>query len=255
MHLLYVDESGDPGLLNSPTRFYILSGLVVHELRWLATLDHLIAFRRRMRRAFGLKLREEIHAAKLITGPGVLARIPKHDRLTILRAHADAICSAPGVSLLNVVVDKYGKVPDYDVFRSAWRILLHRLHDTAANGNLRGPRNADDRIAVYPDPTDVAKLDRLVRELRRYNPVPHKPPHGPGARNLPLISLVEDPSYRDSAGSYFIQAVDTTAYLLFQRLSPNAYMRNKGGQNYFGRLSPVLCRAMTSKDPDGIVRL
>jgi hypothetical protein len=28
MFLMYVDESGDPGLINSPTRYYVLSGLV-----------------------------------------------------------------------------------------------------------------------------------------------------------------------------------------------------------------------------------
>ncbi len=54
MYLMYVDESGDPGTVNSPTRYFVLSGLVVHELSWLATLDSLIDFRRRMRDTFGL---------------------------------------------------------------------------------------------------------------------------------------------------------------------------------------------------------
>jgi len=33
---MYVDESGDSGLPSdgSPTRYFCLSGLVVHELRW-----------------------------------------------------------------------------------------------------------------------------------------------------------------------------------------------------------------------------
>lgn len=31
MYFMYVDESGDPGMLVSPTRYFVLSGLVVHE--------------------------------------------------------------------------------------------------------------------------------------------------------------------------------------------------------------------------------
>ena len=34
MFLMYVDESGDCGLQNSPTRYLVLTGLVIHELRW-----------------------------------------------------------------------------------------------------------------------------------------------------------------------------------------------------------------------------
>jgi len=29
---MYVDESGDPGLVGSPTEHFLLTGLVVHEL-------------------------------------------------------------------------------------------------------------------------------------------------------------------------------------------------------------------------------
>ena len=32
MFLMYVDESGDAGLVGSPTRYFVLTGLVVHEL-------------------------------------------------------------------------------------------------------------------------------------------------------------------------------------------------------------------------------
>ncbi|MBX7244410.1 MAG: DUF3800 domain-containing protein [Candidatus Sumerlaeaceae bacterium] len=257
MYLLYVDESGDTGLTNSPSRYFVLSGLVIHELRWQAVLDHLIAFRRRMKGAFALKLREEIHASELIHHPGELARIHKNNRLTILRAHADAIAAAPDTSIINVIVDKDGKPQDYDVFEMAWKVLLHRFHDTIGYRNFAGPRNADERAMIFPDRTDVARLDRLLRKLRKYNQVPHKPgaPYTGASRNAPLTSIIEDPNYRDSVHSYFIQAVDTTAWLLYQHVAPSTYMKKKSAQNYFARLGPVLCRAIAPKDPLGIVRL
>ncbi|MGH2600854.1 MAG: DUF3800 domain-containing protein, partial [Dehalococcoidia bacterium] len=38
---MYVDESGDSGLTNSPTRYFVLTGLVVHELRWQAYVEQI----------------------------------------------------------------------------------------------------------------------------------------------------------------------------------------------------------------------
>jgi len=60
---MYVDESGDIGLTQSPTRYFVLCGLVIHELRWREYFDELLTFRRFLRQQYGLKLREELHAA------------------------------------------------------------------------------------------------------------------------------------------------------------------------------------------------
>lgn len=49
MYLMYVDESGDSGLTNSPTQFFVLSGLVAHEIRWLPVLQQIMQFRRWIR--------------------------------------------------------------------------------------------------------------------------------------------------------------------------------------------------------------
>ncbi len=114
-----VDESCDCGLVNSPTRYFVLTGLVIHELRWQAYLNQLIGFRQQMRQKFGLKLREEIHAAAMITNPGDLVRIKRYDRLAIIRAFADELAAMTDITLINVVVDKLGKPPSYNVFEGA----------------------------------------------------------------------------------------------------------------------------------------
>lgn len=76
MYLMYVDESGDPGIASvSRNRYFVLSGLVVHELRWRDILDDFLVFRRGLREQYGLKLREEIHAGAFISKPGDLRRI------------------------------------------------------------------------------------------------------------------------------------------------------------------------------------
>lgn len=254
MYLIYVDESGDTGLPpSSPTPYFTLSGSVVHELRWHATLDAIIQFRRRLRAAYGLKLREEIHAQHFMRAPGQAVRIAKSLRLRLLRDVLDFQATLPDVSVVNVLVDKRQKPPRYDVFENAWRALIQRFHNTLSHHNFPGPQNPDERGIVVTDETDQKRLMGLARRMRRYNPVPST--INTGYRQIPIDSMVEDPVHRDSAHSYFIQLSDVNAYFLVQKHVPNGYIRRKGGTNYFDRLAPVLCTVASTTDPQGVVRL
>lgn len=250
---MYVDESGDIGLENSPSRFFILTGLVVHELRWQANLDQLISFRRRMRVLHGLKLREELHASHFINKPGDLRRIKRNDRLSIIRALAIELATMQDINLINVVIDKQGKPTDFDVFGRAWQALIQRFENTIRSGNFPGPANTNERGLIFPDRTDDKKLRSLLRKMRHHNPIPSKFSYG-GYRQLRLSHIIEDPNFKESHDSYFIQAVDSAAYLLQQQLAPNSYMKKVGGQNYFLRLDPVLCK-VAGPAPHGIVRI
>lgn len=251
---MYVDESGDVGMgAASPTRYFVLTGLVIHELRWKASVDQIIAFRRRMKDAFGLKMREEIHAGKMLTKPGELIRIPRHQRLTILRFFALELAAMPDLNIINVVVDKQGKPPTYDPFEMAWKCLIQRFENTISARNFHGPANADERGMLFPDHTDDKKLIQLLRRMHQWNPTPNA--GVAGYRNLMLSKIIEDPNFRESHRSHLVQAADLAAFLLYQHLAPSALMRKKGGQNFFNQLEPVLCKVASSKDPMGIVRL
>ena len=254
MYLMYVDESGDIGLVNSPTRYFVLVGVVLHELRWEQTRDTLHQCRQMLRQRFGFKLREELHASVMLTKPGELARIPKHERLEILRLHTDTLATMPDLSLICVVVNKQGKPADYDVFGHAWQALIQRFENTLAHRNFNGPKNPDDRGMLFPDRTDDKKLNALLRKMRVFNPVPNQPGYGAGYRNLAMRSVIEDANFRDSAHSWFIQAADVAAYMLYQQLAPSSFMRRKAGQNYFNRLDPIICK-VASPRTGGVVRL
>jgi len=258
MFLMYVDESGDSGSLaaGSPTAQFILTGIVIHELRWSEHLDNLLAFRQRMKMAYGLRLRDEIHASEMLgrSAPRY-AHIRKHQRLAIVRAFAKQIGGMAGVNIINVVVRKAAKDPHYDIFEKAWQCLIQRFENTLAHRNFTGPQNAEDLGLLIPDHTDDKKLIQLLRRMRRYNPVPNQAGFGPGYRNIQLRRIAEDPNFRDSGDSLFIQMADTAAYLLRQRDSPSTYMRRKGGVNYFGLLDDALCKVASSTNPQGIVYL
>lgn len=251
MYLLYVDESGDVGMCQSPSRYFVLSGFVVHELRWHETLEAIIDKRRSFRGTYGLKLREEIHAGHFIHKPGDLSRIPKSMRLRMLRDVLDFEACLPDVSIMNIVVDKEGSSPPQDVFHTAWETLIQRFHNTISHKNFSGPQNADDRGLLIVDETEKKKLRGISRRMRRYNPVPNI--GGVGARSILITTLVEDAVHRNSLHSYFSQLADVNAYFLYQRFAPCSYVKRKGARNYFNRLRPILCTVASRTDPDGIV--
>jgi hypothetical protein len=252
MYLMYVDESGDPGVVNSPTKYFTLSSLIVHELRWQACLDQLIAFRRRIRDKYGLKMNEEIHGAAMINRPGALVRINRNDRLTIIRAFADEITKLPDVNSINVVIVKRPSDTKDTVFDRAWSTLIQRFENTLARRNFPGPMNADERGILFCDNTDE-RLNRLLRKMRRYNPIPNQATFGSGYRDIKIKYVIEDPVHRNSAATYFVQAVDTIAFLLYQRGQPSSYMKKVGGRRYFNRLEPILCKWASNTHPLGIV--
>ncbi len=254
MYFMYVDESGDTGITASPTHYFCLSSLVVHELRWQECLNQLIDFRRRMKVRFGLRMREEIHAAQMINRPGELVRIRRNDRLTIIRAFADELTHLPDVNVINVVVDKRPTDTSEGVFDRGWRALIQRFENTISNHNFPGPANTDDRGLIICDQTD-ARLNKLLRKLRRYNPVPNQKSFGVGYRDLRLKYIIEDPVHRDSRDTYFLQAADALAFLVYQVLDPSSYIRRRGARMYFMRLDPILCKVGSTANAYGDVRV
>jgi Protein of unknown function (DUF3800) len=264
MYLMYVDESGDCGLPSdrSPTRYFCLSGVVVHELRWRETLTQLTNFRRLIKRQYKVYLEDEIHSAEMINKPSKtsanIQSLKKHERLAIIRHFADQIARLPDLSIINVVVDKNsGKVQSKEeVFRGAWYRLFQRFENTIQWQNFPGRKNPSERGIVFPDSTDGAKLRTYLNDMRVKNRIKIVQSSGSFVfDNRPILSLIEDPILRNSSHSYFVQAADCAVFLLKQFIEPSTYMKKHGGNAYFRRLGPVLCKVASLTDPLGIVRL
>lgn len=71
MYLLYNDESGDPGR-SGYGDFLILSGLIIHESRWLECFNLIKQLRINLKTQYGIKRNRELHANKNIAGRGAL---------------------------------------------------------------------------------------------------------------------------------------------------------------------------------------
>lgn len=185
-----------------------------------------------------------------------LQKLKKYERLAILRHYADKIATLSDINLINVVVDKEnGRVRDKEeVFRWAWYTLFQRFENTIRYQNFPGPKNADDKGVIFPDNTDGAKLKRYLERMRLSNPFLVRQRDGAHSyKDEPIRVIIEDPVPRDSRESYFIQTADCAVFLLKQHIQPSAFMKKHGGNAYFNRLEPVMCKQATNKHPKGIV--
>ena len=171
------------------------------------------------------------------------------------RNFLDELAKIDFISITNVIIDKRRKPSTYDVFSNAWQILFQRFENTMKYKNFPGHYQRDFGIVIN-DNTEGMKLQKLVRKMAVYNPIPHiVSMYGAGYRIMPIQKIIEDPNSRDSKYSYLIQGCDVVAYFLLQRFAPNSYIRRVGAQHYFDRLAPVLNTRASRSDPLGIVVL
>jgi hypothetical protein len=252
MYLMYVDESGDTGLRNSPTDYFILSGLVVHESRWRDFIAALIALRHKLRADYGLPVRTEIHAAHFVNKKPI--DLPRNTRLATLRVTLEELATLDYISITNVVTKKIGKESTYDVFLRTWQTLFQRFENTLTNGNFPGAHEKDYGI-VITDATSGKKLSQLVRQMAVVNHIPNNARYGDGSRNLPITRIIEDPYGKDSAETLPVQMADVAAYFLHQKYKPSTYIKKQHAEQYFDRLKPVLNLAASRKNDLGIVEL
>ena len=204
MYLAYFDESGDGGIENSPTTWFTLNGVLVHETVWLQTLDSLISLRRTLRERYGIAPRDELKGANFRNGRGAFSKlgISLHDRMAIYE-EAMEFESELDIKTFSVAIHKSkASAMGWDARYAAWTFALGRLH--------RFCLEQDDRTAIFPDEGHGFFIRQRVRHMRRYNTVPSH--FGPRAREFKVERILEDPSDRRSQDSYFIQLADMNAY-------------------------------------------
>lgn len=247
MHIMYVDESGDPGIHQYGSPFFILSGLIVPQDEWPKYLDRLKTLRRSIKSSYGLLLREEIHASELIRINKLksYSAIKKSDRIQILRQYCSQIpVIFDTAKVINICLKKSDFSTAQDVQQTAWSRLIQR-YDTYLK------KSAKDKGMIIADETNSYSIMHLLRKMRVYNYMPshYGPPY-----NAPADSIIEDLVQRNSTHSYFIQTVDVIAHLLYRKEAPKGSLKKFGIEGYFDMLDPILLKEASKSDPLGIVR-
>lgn len=249
MYCFYIDDSGDPGLKaqGSPTDTFVLSALIVRDSGWLSTLDQLVSFRRFLRQQFGLRMRDELKAKFLVHGTGPFSSLKLGDNVR-KRIYKMALRLQQKVGTIQVwaiAIDKnnwasQGKTGD--VRERAWQYMLQRIE--------RFTTQAGETALLFPDEGHPKFVKSLFRKGRRFNPVLSR--YVPGQTLArPATYLVEDPNFRESHESYFVQMADLNSYAAYRRLYPHPAF----GRNYWDELGAARVQAVNRVrgGPTGIV--
>ena len=120
--------------------------------------------------------------------------ITRHRRCQIFKDALSLIAALPQVRLLNSVFPKHLKARSFER-------LLNRIN--------RNVESYSTRALLVVDQGSEAEYTRLYRRMRVYNPITSSQGHwadtSQRTKNIPIERIIEDPFFKDSAKSYFIQ--------------------------------------------------
>lgn len=210
MELLFIDESGDDGVVKSSSEFYILAGVAVEDRFWKETFWKLFNFRQLLFQKYGLRI-EELKGEHLFQHEGYLfnTKLEPFDEKWICENLIDLICSDLKVACLVLAKSKndfLARHPEpllnpVKLFREEmWREYLFRyeqylLQKSLASGH---PQTA----MIFYDRNQERHVKNLVREFARRFDL---------ERSFPAAGVIEDVVFYDSKMSLFIQLADFLA--------------------------------------------
>ena len=221
MYMVYIDDSGDTGFKSrgSRTDAFVLAAVLIRDTDWLRTLDELINFRRFLRRSFGVQTRAELKAGYFIhgTGPFSTLNLSEEARMRVYKMSLRFQEKVGTIKTWAVVVDKdkfESKRWRLEVRDMAWENMIQRLERFTAA--------CDEPCVVFPDEGHPAYVQKLFRKMRRFS----RPASAfvPGTTlNRPAALILEDPNFRRSNESYFVQLADFNAYAAHRHIFPKSY--------------------------------
>lgn len=197
MYFAYFDESGDTGMTAlSPTTAFVLSGVLIHDSRWLSALDQVVAFRRYLRDQFRISPRAELKASWLIHNRGDIrdSGLSFAARINAYRAAMRFQRKAGLFRIFAVLIRKQAitRLPA-DVRDIAWHYAIQRLERF-------GTANKDN-IHVLPDEGHGEFIIKKIPAMRRFHYAPSA--FGQDGLDRKAENIVEDPSDRKSRESFF----------------------------------------------------
>lgn len=246
MYLTYLDESGDPGLINSPTKYYVLSCILINDAAWLEVLNELVALRRTLRDRYGIPSRQEIKSSDIKNGRGVFwpLRWSRTHRFDFYRDLLSLEASLPLKAFAIAVEKAAADVRGWGARKAVWTFALQRIH--------RFCIEEDDRAVLFPDEGEAWYIRSRVREMRRHHYVQLH--WGEGSQAFRTDRILEDPNQRKSKESYFIQVADWNA--LAAHRSSHIDPKTSLPGDLWDILDPVLLYEVNKRagGPPGIVK-
>ena len=250
MYFCYVDESGDAGKYDpenagkSGSPYFILTGMIVEADKWKASLDVIKSFRKHLAAKAYLPYEVEFHCSEIIDPHkiAVLRQISIPDRWGLISGFAETIGRRIPCAIIAVVVKKATCrliTGDYnlDAIVTLYQAFDEFLKMHMAYGSVLFDRTSEKSVTTY------------IRGLMGT---------GPGNRSFPDIHIgriIEDPIFRESSHSFFIQAADVIAYTLKEKEFPIASRKKFSADRIFQNMLIDRCIRCSLTGEDGIIRI
>jgi hypothetical protein len=250
MYFLYVDESGDCGAYDSTkpdktgTKYFVITGWFFHAQKWKIVLDTMKAFRKKIAREGFLNYDVEFHCAEMISPHTAKAftSISIPDRWSLIKEFSETIGSMASTKIICVVIDKEkSKLQPKDYLKECVSHLYKAYDEFLKEEKENG--------LVFFDRASEKFVNTHVRKLL-----------GTGATGISDVSerigwVIEDPIFKVSSDSFFIQASDTIAYTLKEKLFPITARRKMNADRIFdSKLSRIIYKSSKSQE-EGIIQL
>jgi hypothetical protein len=277
VRFFYVDESHD-------AEKFCLSAIAIKDVDWHTCFELVRDHRVALNKKYGLFLRKEIHAHEFLAGKGHVSppQIGKWERSRIYHGMLHLVAQLPNVKIINICLPKHG---NRDPQMKAWDRLINRIeramkgfeqHDllqrkillARVQNHLAGPvldelrstlTNHCTKAVIVADEGREGEIIKAVRRMHVHNPIPSRLGvwgDGQLTHNIKLERIVEDPIFKPSDRSYFLQLADCVAYALLKReVTPTPRCKKYGIQTMFDEVLQSVChRPAARRDPLGIVR-
>ena len=249
MYFCYVDESGDCGAYDSTkpdktgSKYFILAGVVVPTKNWKASLDLLKSYKKRIAAQGFLPYDVEFHCSELIDPHKIkeYLQISTKDKWMLIEEFALTIGQHGAFNILTVVIDKNKSKlsPETYLNESLTKMYIafdEFLKSKEDNGLLLFDRASERHISTH--------ARKLLGTGSSGNTIP-------GVR---IGWVIEDPIFRVSSDSIFIQAADVIAYSLKEKEFPITAKKKFNADKIFKNKLLQRCFKSIISDNEGIIR-
>lgn len=238
MYLVYADESKDQS-----ANVGVFCWVLVEDSSWRSAVDQLKEYRRTLRSKFGIYTRKELHARSFATGRGNY----EEKALTLQQRQQIYVGSLRWFASRLPIKLIFGQ------FALKNELLVY---ERTINRINRTMQQWDSKALIIWDEGKKAAYTKLCRKLGVFNHIPSRYgawPSGASTKNIPTIEIVEDPFFKDSADSSFIQVADFCAYSLLKKIAPRTSVRQEGLSNTFQYLAPLTLPFIFRKTGNGVI--
>lgn len=250
MYFCYVDESGDGGLFDiakpnaTGSPYFIIIGLIIHASQWKASLDLLKAYRKRLAAHAYLRYDTEFHCSELIDPHKIkeFTQISVAERWKLIEGFAETIGNNKAFSIIGIVIDKKTSQLKPGEYLITTITKLYQAFDEFLKAHQQNGIVLFDRANEKHISTHVRKLMGTASA-------------GQSIEGIKIGWVIEDPFFRASQDSMFIQAADVVAFTLKEKNFPQASRKKFHADKIFMKKMTSICFLSRLAGEEGVIIL